>query len=89
MRKLTPNQRTTLERLDNYRPLHSGPPGWLSTRLFDPITVRSLIRYRLVQPSTTLEWMLKYNLNDMTIRITEKGQQRLSARLSARGKRGG
>lgn len=74
---LSANQQAVLRELETYRPVVGGERGWKTTRIFDPRTVRSLIKRGMAQPSSPLPWMLKYNLDDLTIRITEQGVKAL------------
>lgn len=76
--KLSDQQQRVLLRLDNHRPLSgTDKRGWLRAALFDPRTVRSLISRGLVKPSSNLPWMIKHNLDDMTVTITSKGSEAL------------
>lgn len=78
--KLSPNQREVLTALDSYIPLTgSDERGWKRTILFNPLTVRSLIRHGLVEASSDLPYMLKNNLDDMSIKITPLGAAVLNA----------
>lgn len=79
--KLSPNQREVLKVLDAYIPLAgSDERGWKNTTLFSPLTVRSLVRRGLVEPSSDISSMLKTNLFDISIKITPLGTATLNMR---------
>lgn len=72
--KLSPNQREVLKVLDAYIPLTGNDErGWKRAVLFNPLTVRSLIRHGLVEPSSYIPYMIKNNLDIMEIKITPLG----------------
>ena len=71
--RLSSQQRQVLRVLNSFKPLADNKQGWKSARLFNPCTVRSLIIRGLVEPSSQVPWMLKYQLDDLVIRITTTG----------------
>lgn len=74
--KLSPKQQETIEVLSGRKLLRFGHrlngDGWITTRIFDPLTVRSLIRRGLVEVSSNEPGRIKNSLDDLSIRLVQR-----------------
>lgn len=71
--KLSSSQQKVVEVLSGRKLLPYGHrvdlQGWITTRLFHPLTIRSLIRRGIVEVSSDVGYMLRDNLDDLSVRL--------------------
>lgn len=73
--KLSAKQQEAVEVLSGRKELKYGQrlsDGWITTCIFDPLTVRSLVRRGIVELSSHNPFDLKHRLDDLSIRLKQK-----------------